>query len=363
MPPTFELVICITSSALFDCSESREVWKQDGLEAYKEHQRTRVTVPLKPGVGFPLVRSLLTLNEIAGKELVEVVLVSRKDSESGERVRQSINYYNLRITRMSFTDGTDVSRYLPAWGCDLFLSADEDQVRAVLSDAVSEDFAGIAAGLVYTIAADTRVIQLSSSSTRDHLIDVQTPECSQEATMTALSCACGSPVPSYWPEGQVRIVFDGDGVLFSDEAECIFKTKGLEAFYQFERENGHIALPKGPMQAFALKLQKVRRALGDDNKWRVRTFLVTARSDVGNVRVFNTLREWGLDIDETHFLGGLDKTPFVRFINPAIFFDDSIEHIDRAKQLVPVARVVYGINNAATVSPLVPLETVTTTSN
>ncbi|CAF1084787.1 unnamed protein product [Adineta steineri] len=358
MTPTFELVVCITSSALFDCSESREVWKQHGIEAYKEHQRTRVTIPLKPGVGFPLVRSLLALNEVAGKGLVEVVLVSRKDSESAERVRRSIKHYNLHITRMSFTDGTDVTRYLPAWGCDLFLSADEDQVSAVLSGTISEEFAGIAAGLVYNIAADATVVPLNSPSVLDHLINSNTSECSREATMTALSRVSASPVPSYWPEGQVRIVFDGDGVLFSDEAECVFKTKGLDAFYEFERENGQIALPKGPMQAFALKLMKVRTELGTDNRWRIRTFLVTARNDVGNVRVFNTLKEWGLDIDETHFLGGLDKTPFVRFINPAIYFDDSIEHIDRAKQVVPVAHVVYGINNITT-----PLQIVTTKSD
>ena len=352
MAPKFELVVCITSSALFDCSESREVWKQSGLEAYKEHQRTRIMVPLKPGVGFALVRSLLALNEVVGKELVEVILISRKDSESGERVRQSIKYYNLRITRMSFTDGTDVTRYLPAWGCDLFLSADEDQVRSVLSDTVSEEFAGIAAGLVYSIVSNSALVQLTSSSNHD-----RTSESSDEEKITAMSSVCASPIPSYWPEGQVRIVYDGDGVLFSDEAERIFKTKGLDAFYQFERDNGQIALPKGPMQAFALKLQKVRRALGNENKWRVRTFLVTARNDVANVRVFNTLKEWGLDIDETHFLGGLDKTPFVRFINPAIFFDDSSENIDRAKQVIPSARVVYGINNAEITSPIIKLDT------
>ncbi|CAF4761176.1 unnamed protein product [Rotaria magnacalcarata] len=148
-----------------------------------------------------------------------------------------------------------------------------------------------------------------------------------------------------WPEGQVRIAFDGDGVLFSDQAERIFKTQGLEGFFQFEREHGHTALPKGPMQAFALKLQKVRQSLGETHKWRVRTFLVTARNDVGNVRVFHTLKEWGLEIDETHFLGGLDKTPFLQTINPAIFFDDSRDNIDRAKVYVPSAQVVYGINN------------------
>lgn len=148
-----------------------------------------------------------------------------------------------------------------------------------------------------------------------------------------------------WPDGQVRIAFDGDGVLFSDEAERISKLQGLQAFYQFEKDRGHIALPKGPMKAFALKLQCVRQALGTNDQWRVRTFLVTARNDVANLRVFHTLKEWGLEIDETHFLGGLDKTPFLRAINPAIYFDDSRDNIDRARPHVPSAYVVYGIQS------------------
>ncbi|CAF4245115.1 unnamed protein product [Rotaria sordida] len=293
MLPTFELVVCITSSALFDCTELREIWKRDGFEAYKERQRTNLIVPLQPGVGYPLVRSLLALNEVAKKQLVEVVLISRKDSDSGERVRQSIYYHKLPITRMSFTGGTDVTKYLSAWKCDLFLTADEDQV-------------------------------LNTSTNSD-----------LSASLASLS----------WPEGQVRIAFDGDGVLFSDQAERIYKTEGLEGFFEFERKHGHIALPKGPMQVFALKLQKLCQSLGENHKWRVRTFLVTARYDVGNIRVFHTLKEWGLEIDETHFIGGLDKTPFLQSINPAIFFDDSRETTDRAKIYVPSAQVIYGINN------------------
>ncbi|CAF1058569.1 unnamed protein product [Rotaria sordida] len=250
-------------------------------------------VPLQPGVGYPLVRSLLALNEVAKKQLVEVVLISRKDSDSGERVRQSIYYHKLPITRMSFTGGTDVTKYLSAWKCDLFLTADEDQV-------------------------------LNTSTNSD-----------LSASLASLS----------WPEGQVRIAFDGDGVLFSDQAERIYKTEGLEGFFEFERKHGHIALPKGPMQVFALKLQKLCQSLGENHKWRVRTFLVTARYDVGNIRVFHTLKEWGLEIDETHFIGGLDKTPFLQSINPAIFFDDSRETTDRAKIYVPSAQVIYGINN------------------
>lgn len=160
---------------------------------------------------------------------------------------------------------------------------------------------------------------------------------------------------SSWPEGQVRIAFDGDGVLFSDEAENIFQTKGLIAFQESEQDKSHIPLPSGPMQAFAMKLQNVRRALGDSNEWRIRTFLITARDHAVTKRVFNTLKEWKLQIDEKHFLGGLDKTPFLRAIDPTIFFDDSIEHIERAKQCVPAAHVIYGSKNTSSVvSELVP---------
>lgn len=155
---------------------------------------------------------------------------------------------------------------------------------------------------------------------------------------------------SPWPEGQVRIAFDGDGVLFSDEAERVFHRHGLIAFNQSEQDKGHIPLPKGPMHSFALKLQKVRAALGTANKWRIRTFLVTARAKATTQRVYSTLNEWQLDIDEKFFLGGLDKTPFLRIIDPAIFFDDSSDHIERAKMHVPAAHVVYGTKNIRVVS-------------
>jgi 5'-nucleotidase len=157
----------------------------------------------------------------------------------------------------------------------------------------------------------------------------------------------GTPIvnSSEWPEDQVRIVFDGDGVLFSDEAERVFKIHGLEAFRKSEQEKEHIALQEGPMHAFAFKLQRLRELLGEDNKWRVRTFLVTARDSTTNERAFKTLKKWGLEIDETHFLGGLDKTPFLIVIDPAIFFDDSSEHIHRAQKHVPAAHIVYGILN------------------
>jgi 5'-nucleotidase len=157
--PSFELVVCITSTALFECSESHEIWKRNGLEAYQAHQRARVNIPLKPGVGFRLIQSLLALNKATGKQLVEVIIVSRNGHESGERVRLSIDHFQLPITRMSFTDGTDVTRYLSAWKCDLFLSTEEEQVRRVLSGTSSDGFEGIAAGLVYNQNAEMMFIE------------------------------------------------------------------------------------------------------------------------------------------------------------------------------------------------------------
>ncbi|CAF4979427.1 unnamed protein product, partial [Rotaria sp. Silwood1] len=219
---------------------------------------------------------------------------------------------------MSFTSGTDVTRYLQAWGCDLFLTTEEEQVRTVLSANAPTMFKGIAAALVCNISAEKVDLQSDGSlSTVVKTMDVR------HETMTLNI--------SQWPKDQVRIVFDGDGVLFSDEAERVYKNHGLEAFRQSEHEKQHIALPEGPMHAFALKLQKLREALGEDNKWRVRTFLVTARNGVANERAFRTLEQWGLDIDETHFLGGLNKTPFLVAMDPVIYFDDTSDHINRAK--------------------------------
>jgi 5'-nucleotidase len=162
MQPSFELVVCIASSALFDCRESHEIWTHEGFESYKKHQHEHINVPLKPGVGFPLVQSLLELNKVVDKPLVDVVLVSRNDTESAERIIQSINYYDLSITRMSFTSSTDVTKYLPAWKCDLFLSTEEEQVRKVLESATPGIFEGIAARLVYNVIPEPVPVQPNS---------------------------------------------------------------------------------------------------------------------------------------------------------------------------------------------------------
>ena len=165
MSISFDLVVCITSTALFDCSESHNIWKNEGLEAYKAHQRERVDVPLPPGVGFRLVQALMKLNQCSPKkQLVDVILMSRNDSESGERLRYSLKYYQLGITRMSFTSGTDVTIYLPGYRCDLFLTTETEQVAKVLSSASLATFKGIAAGLVCNIAAEITDMETDSSA-------------------------------------------------------------------------------------------------------------------------------------------------------------------------------------------------------
>lgn len=162
MQSSFELVVCVASSALFDCRESHEIWKREGPESYKKHQHEHINVPLKPGVGFPLVQSLLQLNEVVDKPLVDVVLVSRNDTESAERIIQSINYYGLPITRMSFTSSTNVIKYLPAWKCDLFLSTGKGQVRKMLEIATPDLFDGVAARLVYNALPELIPVQANS---------------------------------------------------------------------------------------------------------------------------------------------------------------------------------------------------------
>ena len=348
MPYVFpDLVVCITSTALFDCSESHRIWgsgSADELEAYKKHQRERVNEPYAPGVGFTLVQNLLYINTVTPKPLVEVVIVSRNDTESGERVLTSIRHHRLSITRHAFTGGTPVVRYLDNFQCSLFLSTEPDDVRNALATKTAT-YDGIAAALVTSIVNfDHSTVSRRSSS----IVYITAPS-STIPTDSTISSSLS--VPYRWPEGQVRIAFDGDGVLFSDEAEQVYQQQGLDAYQRLERVRERIALPAGPMHRFAMKLQSIKTQLPVEHRHLIRTFLVTARNHEATHRAVQTLKEWGLAVDESFFLGGADKTPVLRTINPAIFFDDSKEHIDRAQAYVPTGHVTAGVLNTPTQSP------------
>jgi 5'-nucleotidase len=293
------LVVAISSRALFDLSESHDVYEREGVEAYQSHQVARENIVLEPGVAFDLVRKLLKLND-AGKVYVEVVLLSRNSADTGLRVFNSIQHYGLSITRAVFTSGSDTSRYVPALGSHLFLSADASDVKHALES-------GYAAA---TILPHTASGLNEHASKRDEL----------------------------------RIAFDGDAVLFSDEAERVFQASGLAAFSKSEQEAAARPLAGGPFREFLSALHRIQTEFPRDGQ-PIRTALVTARSAPAHERVIRTLRQWGVRIDEALFLGGLDKAEYLRAFGADIFFDDQHRHIESASRVVAAGHVPHGVTN------------------
>jgi 5'-nucleotidase len=290
------LVVAISSRALFDLEEGHEVFASQGLEAYARYQREHENDPLEPGVAFELVRKLLALNvREPCRTRVEVILLSRNSADTGLRVFNSIEKHGLNISRAVFSRGRAPYRYVVPFGAHLFLSADGEDVFAALE-------AGCAAATV-----------LPSS-------------------------------PKVSGESELRIAFDGDAVLFSDEAERVFRTSGLEAFSKGERDRAHQPLGGGPFKGFLQKLQQLLADFPADDA-PIRTALFTARAAPAHERVIRTLREWQIRIDEAVFLGGLDKTAFLQVFGADIFFDDHRGHCDSAKGVVATGHVPHGVAN------------------
>ena len=303
MPSPFDnrLIVAISSRALFDLSESHGVYEAGGVEAYQQHQVAHEDELLQPGVAFELTRKLLRLNE-AGHQHVEVVLLSRNSADTGLRVFNAISHYKLGITRAVFTSGRDTSRYVPALGTHLFLSADPEDVRHALESGH---------------AAATIVPRLGY----DHSGRVSVPV-----------------------DDELRIAFDGDAVLFSDEAERVYQSQGLDAFSASEANAAGTPLGGGPFKSFLAALHRIQTEF-PRNQQPIRTALVTARSAPAHERVIRTLRAWGVRIDEALFLGGLDKAEFLRAFGADIFFDDQRRHIESASRVVPSGHVPHGITN------------------
>ena len=290
-----QLVVAISSRALFDFEQENEVFEQRDDRAYMKLQLERLEQPAKPGVAFSLVKKLLAFND-ADAQRVEVVILSRNDPVSGMRVFRSAQHYGLAIQRGSFTRGQPPWRYLKPLHANLFLSAHLSDVRAALD-------AGVPAAQVYPYSA------LASES---HPFEV-------------------------------RIAFDGDAVLFSDEAERVYQTQGLAAFQQSERDKASQPLLAGPFKPLLLALQRLQQE--GTPKMRLRTALVTARSAPAHERAIRTLMNWNIEVDEAMFLGGLAKGEFLREFEPDFFFDDQTGHIESAAQHVPSGHVASGISN------------------
>jgi 5'-nucleotidase len=291
-----KLVVAISSRALFDMGESHEVFEREGLAKYADYQVAREDEILRPGVAFPLVKKLLALNDDGvGHPGVEVILLSRNSADTGLRIFNSIEHYGLKIERAAFTNGVSPYRYLSAYGATLLLSTNAADVRSALE-------AGYAAATILP----------GSSSGRD--------------------------------SGQLRIAFDGDAVIFSDEAERIFQQHGLEAFAESESDAANLPLTGGPFRPVLEALHEIQAAYPIENN-PIRTALVTARSAPAHKRVILTLREWGMRIDEALFLGGRSKGEFLKIFGADIFFDDQQVHIESARDHVPSAHVPAGVVN------------------
>lgn len=287
------LVIGISSRALFDLAAEHEVFEKQGLDAFAEHQMAREDDPLPPGSGFPLTKAILGLNDLTpGSRRTEVVVMSRNSAETGLRIFNSIRHHGLDITRAALSGGEPLAPYLAAYGVDLFLSADEADVQAAID-------AGIAAARIYDPPEGHDVV----------------------------------------PD-QIRIAFDGDAVLFSDESERIYQEQGLEAFLAHEEANARKPMAAGPF-AKLLKTLSLLQAEVRRDRPAIRTALITARNSPAHERVIRTLRAWNVRVDEAHFLGGAPKLPVLRAFRPHIYFDDQEIHLVDAARSLPVARVPY----------------------
>lgn len=290
-----KLVVAISSRALFDFEEENRVFESGDAAGYMRLQLQRLDQPAKPGIAFSLIRKLLAFNDTTSQR-VEVVVLSRNDPVSGMRVFRSAKANDIHLQRGVFTQGRSPFGYLRPLRAHLFLSANADDVRQALA-------AGFPAARVLTE-----------------------------------SVLAGSNYPT-----EVRIAFDGDAVLFSDEAERVFQDAGLDAFQQHELTKATQPLPGGPFKPLLSALHRLQQA--GNRQMRIRTALVTARSAPAHERAIRTLMDWKIHVDEAMFLGGLDKGPFLREFEPDFFFDDQTRHVTNAALHVPSGHVAAGIAN------------------
>jgi 5'-nucleotidase len=285
------LKIGISSRALFDLDSSHYIYMKNGLEAYKEHQIVKEDSPLEPGQAFPLVRKLLNLNaKFCSEKLVEVFLLSRNTADTGLRVFNSIEHHGLDIKKAAFCGGNSPHIYAKSFGVHLFLSTEFEDCRSSMNSGI----------------ASAKIMPSSHSK-----LDNET----------------------------LKVAFDGDSVIFSEESQKIFDEHGLEAFNKNEKNLANNPLSAGPFKSFLRELYKVQQSF-PRNECPIRIALVTARSAPSHERVIKTLRKWKIRVDESMFLGGMDKTNFLKDFGADIFFDDQIENCKSACLEVPTGQVI-----------------------
>jgi len=301
-PPSdiHRLSVAISSRALFDLDASHRIFEDEGIEAYCRYQIEHEENILEPGVAFTLVKKLLRLNQVLeGRAQVQIVLLSRNSADTGLRIFNSIQHYGLDISRAAFTSGNRPFAYAAALGAHLFLSANAEDVSEALN-------AGMAAATL-----------LPGVSASDETEETD----------------------------ELRVAFDGDAVLFSDDAEKIYQAEGLESFVKTERAAARQPLLGGPFKQFLGVLHQLQQVASPDQA-PIRTALITARGAPAHERVIRTLRAWDIRIDEALFLGGLEKAAFLKAFRADIFFDDQQRHCRLASPHVPTGHVPHGVVNS-----------------
>jgi 5'-nucleotidase len=287
------LVIGISSRALFNLEHENSIYQQQDIEAYRRFQLEQENQVLEKGTAFHLVDALLSLNKLSEERLVEVVVMSKNSPDTGLRVLKSIQHYGLDVTRSAFTGGDPLAPFLTAYNVDLLLTRHSDDAQVAI------DTENCAAALIY------------------------------------------DPPESFQPDrDQIRIAFDADAVLFSDESEYIYKTEGLARFQQNESDNEDVVLPDGPFAKLVRLLARLNEKLGADRS-PLRLSIVTARNGPAHLRVIKTLRQWGVFVDQAFFLGGMSKEPVLSTLRPHIFFDDQPIHLIKASKQIPSSQVPY----------------------
>ena len=300
------LVIGISATSLFDLSQADELFKKEyknhpdkAIDIYRKYMLEREEVPLDEGIAFGLIKALLDLNRYQKKgdtPLVEVVVMSRNSPDTGVRVLNTIRELKLNITRSAFTAGESSADYLEAFDVDLFLTTNESDAQKVIDD-------GVCASAV-----------LSTPPEYKHDI----------------------------PDGQVRIAFDGDAVLFDESSELVYKENGIEAFHENEHLSQDIPMNEGPFASFLKKIACLQERLPMKMEFSpVRIAIVTARNAPSDLRVIKTLRHWGVYVDEAFFLGGIEKSKILKSFKAHIFFDDQDVHLDSSSLVVPSGKVLY----------------------
>ncbi len=305
------LVIGIASSALFDLTDCDAVFREQGEDAYRAYQEAHVDDVLDKGVAFPFVRRLLSLNDLAEPldPLVEVIILSRNDPDTGLRVMRSIAAHGLHISRAVFRQGRSTHRFMPALNMSLFLSANGSDVRAAVAD-------GMPAGHV-----------------------LKTERVDDDA------------------DQELRIAFDFDGVLAGDSSERIYQTAGIDEFRAHEVLNATTPHDPGPLKDFLSGINRIQRREEEERRKdpayqpRLRVSLVTARDAPAHERAVRSLKQWGLRVNEAFFLGGIDKAAVMRALDPHIFFDDQVSHLNGTAPATPSVHVPFGVVNTPPRTP------------